>query len=133
MNQFDENNSYETYYTPYEEPEKPKKQKSGFTGKVFRCIALALVFGLVAGTSFSGTSYFFEQYVSVGEEKGEEKSGADLNIAQSTEKFVTDNMSDKENNAGETGAVTDVSALHCVYYHNIHHNGTEFLWAYPGI
>ncbi|MDE6905905.1 MAG: trypsin-like peptidase domain-containing protein [Lachnospiraceae bacterium] len=111
MNQFDENNSYETYYTPYEEPEKPKKQKSGFTGKVFRCIALALVFGLVAGTSFSGTSYFFEQYVSVGEEKGEEKSGADLNIAQSTEKFVTDNMSDKENNAGETGAVTDVSSI----------------------
>ena len=65
MNQFDENNSYETYYTPYEEPEKPPKKKSGFWGKTVRFTALALVFGLVAGTSFSGTSYFFDKYLSI--------------------------------------------------------------------
>ncbi|MCI8876215.1 MAG: trypsin-like serine protease [Lachnospiraceae bacterium] len=110
MNQFDENNSYETYYTPYEEPEKPPKKKSGFWGKTVRFTALALVFGLVAGTSFSGTSYFFDKYLNRGNETGEEKSGADLNIAQSTENLVQD-MADKNEIAGEKSAVTDVSSI----------------------
>ncbi len=110
MNQFDENNSYETYYTPYEEPEKPPKKKPGFWGKTVRFTALALVFGLVAGTSFSGTSYFFDKYLNRGNETGEEKSGADLNIAQSTENLVQD-MADKNEIAGEKSAVTDVSSI----------------------
>lgn len=110
MNQFEENNSYETYYTPFEEPEKPKKKKSGFAGKVMRCIALALVFGLVAGTAFSGTSYFFRQMLGENEEVAEVKSGADLNIAQSTENYIQD-VSDSGDRTGELGAVTDVSGI----------------------
>lgn len=110
MNQFEENNSYGTYYTPFEEPEKPKKKKSGFAGKVMRCIALALVFGLVAGTVFSGTSYFFRQMLGENEEPGEVKSGADLNIAQSTESYIQD-VSDSGDRTGDLGAVTDVSGI----------------------
>lgn len=110
MNQFEENNSYETYYTPFEEPEKPKKKKNGFAGKVMRCIALALVFGLVAGTAFSGTSYFFRQMLGQSEKPQEVKSGADLNIAQSTENYIQD-VSDDGGKTGEFGAVTDVSGI----------------------
>lgn len=110
MNQFEENNSYETYYTPFEEPEKPKKKKNGFAGKVMRCTALALVFGLVAGTAFSGTSYFFRQMLGQSEKPGEVKSGADLNIAQSTENYIQD-VSDSGDKTGEFGAVTDVSGI----------------------
>ncbi len=68
------------------------------------------MFGLVAGTSFSGTSYFFDKYLNRGNETGEEKSGADLNIAQSTENLVQD-MADKNEIAGEKSAVTDVSSI----------------------
>lgn len=109
MNQFEENNSYETYYTPFEEPEKPKKKKSGIPGKIMRLIALALVFGIVAGTAFSGTSYFFRQALGT-EEVQEAKSGADLNIVQSTENYIQD-VADTGDKTGEFGAVTDVSGI----------------------
>ncbi|MCM1257808.1 MAG: trypsin-like peptidase domain-containing protein [Roseburia sp.] len=110
MNQFEENNSYETYYTPFEEPQKPKRKKSGFGGKVMRLIALALVFGLVAGTAFSGTSCFFQKILSPEQEIEEAKSGADLNIVQSTENYIQD-VADSAAKTGELGAVTDVSGI----------------------
>lgn len=112
MNQFkeNENNSYETYYTPFEEPEKPKKKKSSIPGKIMRLIALALVFGIVAGTAFSGTSYFFRQALGTEEEVLEAKSGADLNIVQSTENYIQD-VADSDDKTGEFGAVTDVSGI----------------------
>lgn len=112
MNQFEENenNSYETYYTPFEEPEKPKKKKSGIPGKIMRLIALALVFGIVAGTAFSGTSYFFRQALGTEEEVQEAKSGADLNIVQSTENYIQD-VADSDDKTGEIGSVTDVSGI----------------------
>lgn len=110
MNQFDENNSYETYYTPYEEPEKPKKKKSGLPGKIMRCAALALVFGLVAGTAFSATSFFFRGYMAPRQEAEGEKSGGDLNIVQSTENHITD-LSAGEEKGKEAEVVTDVSSI----------------------
>lgn len=112
MNQFEENenNSYETYYTPFEEPEKPKKKKSSIPGKIMRLIALALVFGIVAGTAFSGTSYFFRQALGTEEEVQEAKSGADLNIVQSTENYIQD-VADSDDKTGEIGSVTDVSGI----------------------
>ena len=33
-------------------------RKRGFIGKLTRCAALALVFGAVGGTAFSGATYF---------------------------------------------------------------------------
>lgn len=50
-------------YTPYEEPKKQKqKQKrerkpGGFGTKLIKCVALALVFGLVAGGTMVGVQY----------------------------------------------------------------------------
>lgn len=56
-------NSYQNY-TPYEEPkrQKPKREKkerksSGFGVKLAKCVALALVFGLVAGSVMVGIQY----------------------------------------------------------------------------
>lgn len=53
-------------YNAYEAPKKKKKErvkrergKSGFGIKLAKCVAIALVFGLVAGTAFEGTSYFW--------------------------------------------------------------------------
>lgn len=51
-------------YTPYEEPKKkrPKREKKerkpgGFGSKLVKCAALALVFGLVAGSVMTGVQY----------------------------------------------------------------------------
>ena len=51
-------------YTPYEEPkkQKPKREKKehkpgGFGSKLVKCAALALVFGLVAGSTMVGVQY----------------------------------------------------------------------------
>ena len=51
-------------YTPYEEPkkQKPKREKKerkpgGFGSKMVKCVALALVFGLVAGSVMVGVQY----------------------------------------------------------------------------
>lgn len=109
-NNFEENNSYETYYTPYEEPEKPRKEKSNLPGKILRCIAIALVFGLVAGTAFSGTSFFFRQYLFPPQEGTKEKSGGDLNVVLSTENYITD-LAAEEEKGNDAGAVTDVSSI----------------------
>lgn len=47
-------------YTPYEEPKKPKKRErkpGGFGTKLIKCAALAIVFGLVAGSVMVGVQY----------------------------------------------------------------------------
>lgn len=58
-----QNTNYQTY-TPYEEPkkQKPKREKKerksgGFGVKMVKCAALALVFGLVAGSVMIGMQY----------------------------------------------------------------------------
>lgn len=58
-----QNTNYQTY-TPYEEPkkQKPKREKKerksgGFGVKLVKCAALALVFGLVAGSVMIGMQY----------------------------------------------------------------------------
>lgn len=51
-----ENNSQ--FYTNYEEPKKPEgRKKKSFGGKLARCASYALVFGLVSGSVFTGSSY----------------------------------------------------------------------------
>jgi serine protease Do len=49
------------YYTPYDEPQKKKREKKprkkGFGVTMAKCVALALVFGLVGGTVSYGTGF----------------------------------------------------------------------------
>lgn len=112
----DNTNAYgeQSYYRPYEEPPKPKKEKSGFGRKLMKCVALALVFGLVAGTAFAGTTSFFHTVTATEEtaQQDESLSGGDLNIAGSSE--TVDNVSATPENSKQTaadGAVTDVSGI----------------------
>ena len=61
-NNFDQNNNQNPYQQPagsYEQSAKPKHSGgNGFGTKLAKCVAIALVFGLVAGTAFTGVSYF---------------------------------------------------------------------------
>lgn len=110
-----EGESEDGLYRPYEEPPKPVKERSGFGIKFAKCIALALVFGLVAGTAFAGTTRFFEMITgkAVMPESNEEVlSGGDLHISEETE--VADSISSLRErgvqNSAEGGA-TDVSDI----------------------
>lgn len=68
QNNYQSQGAYNGYqyqgYTPYEEPkkQKPKREKKerkpgGFGSKLVKCAALALVFGLVAGSVMVGVQY----------------------------------------------------------------------------
>lgn len=65
QNHYQQQNHYQYQsYTPYEEPkkQKPKREKrerktGGFGSKVAKCAALAVVFGLVAGSVMTGVQY----------------------------------------------------------------------------
>ncbi|WP_033151798.1 S1C family serine protease [Pseudobutyrivibrio ruminis] len=63
----DEINQGESYYqwSPYDNGNKNKKQKksTGFAGKLGRAVAIALVFGLVAGTAFQSVVYVSNRYL----------------------------------------------------------------------
>lgn len=100
-------------YRPYEEPPKPAKEKSGFGMKFAKCVALALVFGLVAGTAFAGTTRFFGMITgedATSKSDKEALSGGDLHISGETE--TADSLAAyKESGAEKSaeGGVTDVS------------------------
>lgn len=102
------------WYKPYEEP-KPVKKKSGFGKKLVKCMVVALVFGVVGGTAFAGTTQFFDGLL-VGREqepaKEENLSGGNLNIAEDTE--AIDDISyttGEKSQLSASGAVTDVSDI----------------------
>lgn len=105
----------ETWYRPYEEPPKPEKKRSGFGRKLVKYTALALTFGVVAGTAFAGTMYFFNGVTGKDgdvETKKEELSGGDLNVAGGTEaKDSISNVTGKDQKLAAEGAVTDVSEI----------------------
>lgn len=119
-----DNNSYYTYggtdqgqgdnafYSQYEEPQKQKKSK-GMGPKIVKGTAIALVFGIVAGSAFAGTSYFFSNMLEsekVSETTQEEKSGADLNISESAAGEAKGSAaSDTEER--KAGTVTSVSGI----------------------
>ena len=103
------------WYRSVEEPQKPKKEKSGFGGKVVKLIAMALVFGVIAGTAFAGTTRFFGAVTGNKDLPGQEDeklSGADFNIAGGTETADPISDSPKDTKAlAKEGAVTDVSDI----------------------
>lgn len=59
--QYNGSDSYNTgaqYTAPNNEP--PKKKKGGFGKTMAKCVALALTFGMVAGSAFCGTASFWK-------------------------------------------------------------------------
>ena len=61
-NEFNKFNDYNPYTNPSSENSggnsEKKKTFEGFGVTLTKCIAIALVFGLVAGTAFTAVSYF---------------------------------------------------------------------------
>lgn len=96
----------DAWYRPYEETPPPKKN-TGLFGKIVKCIALAVVFGLVAGIAFTGTSAFFGKVTGETETTAkEELRGDELHIAEETEAEEVPELP-----LAASGAVTDVSGI----------------------
>lgn len=115
-----EDNSWssQAQYRTYEEPIKEKKHKKekkprpkreggGLGPKLAKCVAIALVFGLVAGTAFAGSSYFFGNLVR-----------DDKQIQQTTKQTValnktaaSDSSTGKSKASGTASTVIDVSGI----------------------
>ncbi len=110
MNTYGEEGSW---YRPYEEPPKPEKQSSGLVKKLMKCIALGLTFGLVAGTAFAGTTYFFHGVTGSEAADREEEvlSGGDLNIAATEAEDNISSVAGSDTKLAAAGAVTDVSDI----------------------
>lgn len=103
------------WYRPFEEPQKPKKEKGGFGGKFVKLLAMAVAFGVIAGTAFAGTTRFFGTVTGNKDLAGledEKLSGADFNIAGETETADPVSNSPKDTKAqAKEGAATDVSDI----------------------
>lgn len=93
-------------YNPYEEPKKDnetKDKKDGMGKKVLKYTSLALVFGLVAGTTFSGSSYLMRNALG----NTSITSTAKLTTSGST----ISNRKIKATSTSLTGTPTDVSGV----------------------
>ena len=102
-------------YRPAKEQAKPAGQGGGIAGKIARCIALALTFGLVAGLSFAGSMHLFGKITGrdttgtsgLSKDSDSSLSGGNLHIVEATE--VSEPTSGQKQSA--SGAVTDVSDI----------------------
>ena len=95
-----EENGYEDSWSRQTE-QRPGK-KGGMAAKLTKCVALALVFGLVAGTSFEGARYFFDGVLK--EEQEEAGRGETVRTLNKS------GEPDTEISAGD-GMITDVSGI----------------------
>ena len=77
--------------------------KNGFFGKLTKCAALALVFGVVGGAAFSGANYFMESAFSK-----ESESGAKESNAIASEKIQPVNVAATAKSTDVSGVVEDV-------------------------
>ncbi len=100
--------SYQNNYNPYQQPgqqqrpKKPKKQHRGFGATLGKSVAIALVFGLVAGGVFTGVSYVGTKTLGIVGEKSEPDSdGKDSDSSASVQQTKT----------GEAENLSDVSAI----------------------
>lgn len=117
--------SYSSSYSDGGYSSEPKKKKSSFAGfgtTLTKCTAIALVFGLVAGASFCGVSYFAGGALGIFSETKEKQN--DKNNNKDFNGLLEENKNSTANNGiigeiekSETGgsaittAVTDVSDL----------------------
>ena len=103
-----QNNGYNTQqtYNPYQQPvggKKPKKartRKGGFGATLGQCAAIALVFGLVAGGTFTGVNYAGSKVLGINNESSTESkssSNSSTNVNQTS--------------TGSAQDLTDVSAI----------------------
>lgn len=84
---------------------KPEK-KSGMAVKLTKCVAIALVFGLVAGASFEGARYFFDRILAEEpKEDGQRETVKTLNKAENPSTEAAAQIA-----AGD-GTLTDVSGI----------------------
>lgn len=93
-------------YNSYEEPKKDnetKDKKDGMGKKVLKYTSVALVFGLVAGTTFSGSSYLMRNVLGT----TSLTSSAKLTTSGST----LSNSKIKATSTSTTGTPTDVSGV----------------------
>lgn len=114
-NTYGEGNETDGWYRPFEEEQRQKQAKPKAGGKLVKLVAMALTFGIVAGSAFAGTTRFFGSVTGSEGTSGQEKeslSGADFNIAGGTETVdpISSSPDDKKAKA-EEGAVTDVSDI----------------------
>ena len=116
-NNFDQNNNQNPYQQPagsYEQSAKPKHSGgNGFGAKLAKCVAIALVFGLVAGAAFTGVSYFGGNALGINQSSdssdkssgGSKDSGSSGSSSSDTAKTLA------TTNTGDATDVTDVSGI----------------------
>ncbi len=93
-------------------PNKPKKEKKhGFGVTLAKCAAIALVFGLVAGTSFTGVEYIGSRLFETEEEQEPSGSQKKDNEQQDTVFNQTTDGGLQQTATGSSAAVTDVSGI----------------------
>ncbi len=100
-------NTQQNAYNPYQQPvggKKPKKAKTknkGFGVTLGKCAAIALVFGLVAGGTFTGVSYVGNKTLGITQQSSDSKS--DSSDSSTTVQ--------KAASTGSAQDLTDVSAI----------------------
>jgi serine protease Do len=108
-NPYGSSNPYQSYNNnvynnPYQQPKRPKKKKSGgFGGTLGKCAAIAVVFGLVAGSVFTGVSYVGTKTLGI-TAKSESSSSTGTGSGSGS-------ASVKQTNTGTATDLSDVSAI----------------------
>lgn len=107
-------NGQQNAYNPYQQPngmgKKPKKvKKSGGFGKTLgKCAAIAVIFGLVAGGTFTGTSYIGTKALGI------ESSAKAGNDSPESSAKKSDSNSGKSVQQTSTGSATDLSDVSAI-------------------
>ena len=107
-----ENNTYsDSGYSSnvWEKKTAKKEKKSSFAGfgtTLTKCTAIALVFGLVAGASFCGVSYFAGG--ALGIFSGAEEKQNDKNSNKNNNKDFNDLLEDNKNESANQGAIGEI-------------------------
>lgn len=92
----------------YRQPQQPpkKENKNGFGTKLAKCAAIALVFGLVAGTTFTGVSYVGMNVLGI--EADAEKNTSNFNSASGN--ITSDDKSSEINSGANTISATNTGS-----------------------
>lgn len=94
---------------PYQQvnptPQRPQRKKGGFGSKLAKCAAIALVFGLIAGCTFTGVTYVGTKALGITAE--DKTNSGETNQQQLPNKDVTV----QQTATGLAKELTDVSAV----------------------